>query len=89
MKEFKFGLAKENMRKSGCRKFTVFISEDETSVILRGFLENGEIMDKTLHRIKLKKSDGEGLSATYQRRFRLRRWLDQYWHWHKADSTNC
>lgn len=66
----------------GFNKFTIFIAEDESAVILRGHNQsNEEKYDRTLHRVHKHKNDGAGLSGIYARRLRLRKWMGQYEHW--------
>lgn len=79
-------IVKAALREHKCNKFTIYINEEETAVMLRGFRPDGEPLERVLHRIKLRKSDGRGLAATYRRRERLRRWLAQYEHWSEWDE---
>lgn len=66
----------------GFSKFTIFINEEESAVMLRGHSESSdEKYDRVLHRVHKHKNDGEGMAAINNRRFRLRHWMGQYEHW--------
>lgn len=79
-------IVKADLREHKCNKFTIYINEEETAVMLRGFRPGNEPLERVLHRIKLRKSDGRGLAAVYLRRNRLRRWMAQYEHWSEWDE---
>lgn len=62
--------------------FITYINDEETAVMLRGFKPGSdETHDMVLQRVRKHKNDGDGLSAVYNRRYRLRRWAGQYDHW--------
>lgn len=64
----------EHGQKHGFTKFTIFINEEETAVMLRGHSDSSdEKYDRVLHRVHKHKNDGEGMAAINIRRFRLRR----------------